>query len=176
MPEFLTEKNYEYDFVNNKDWIFGLKGNDRDVDFKRQIQNLFDLAFKNGNIKYNNLNFVSNSEAEMIKMFRNCFLATKVGFCNEIYQFCSLKNIDYENVRKLACNDDRILHSHTQVPGHDGKLGFGGTCFPKDINSMINQIDEVNGDYPILNAVIKRNEEIDRPEKDWNSNTGRSVI
>lgn len=176
MPEFLTEKNYEYDFINNKDWVFGLRGDSEDERFKTQMEKLFDIAFQNGKIKYNNLTFVLNSEAEMIKMFRNCFLATKVGFCNEIYQFCCKKNINYDNVRKLACNDDRILHSHSQVPGHDGKLGFGGTCFPKDINSLIYQIDNVNGDYPILHSVMKRNEEIDRPEKDWKSDTGRAVI
>lgn len=176
MPEFLTEKNYEQDFINNKEWIFGLKGDERDETFKKRIEKLFNLAFENKRIKYNNLSFVSNSEAEMIKMFRNCFLATKIGFCNEIYQFCNKKNINYENVRKIACNDDRILHSHSFVPGHDGKLGFGGTCFPKDVKSMINQIDQVNSDYPILFAVAKRNEEIDRPDKDWESNNGRAVI
>ena len=52
-------------------------------------------------------------------MFRNCFLATKVGFCNEMYQFCT-KNINYENVRRIACYDVRILYSHGELPGHDG--------------------------------------------------------
>ena len=60
----------------------------------------------------------------MIKMFRNCFLATKVSFCNEIYQFCNLKGVNYENVRRIAADDDRIIHSHTLVPGIDGKTGF----------------------------------------------------
>ena len=147
-----------------------------DERFKTQIMKLFDIAFQNFKIKYINLSFVSNSEAEMIKMFRNCFLATKVGFCNEMYQFCQFKNINYENVRKLACNDDRVLHSHTRVPGHDGKLGYGGTCFPKDVNSMIYQISSVGSNNTILSAVKKRNEEIDRPEQDWNLDIGRAVI
>ena len=69
-------------------------------------------------------------------MFKNCFLSTKVSFCNEIYQFCQIKGIDYETVRRIAANDDRILHGHTFVPGPDGKKGFGGTCFPKDTNSL----------------------------------------
>ena len=176
MPEFLTEKNYEEDFINNNEWIFGLKGKDSDLGFKVKVKELFKLAYQNGKIKYNNLNFVLNSEAEMIKMFRNCFLATKVGFCNEIYQFCQFKNIDYENVRKHACKDNRILDSHSHVPGHDGKLGYGGTCFPKDINSMIYQISSVRSNNTILNAVKKRNEEIDRTEKDWKNNLGRTVI
>ena len=53
-----------------------------------------------------------------------------------MYQFCEMKGINYENVRALAANDDRILHSHTKVPGHDGSKGFGGTCFPKDTSSL----------------------------------------
>ena len=176
MPEFLTEKNFEYDFINNSDWIFGLLGNERDEIFKKEMTELFSLAFQNDKIKYNNLNFVSNKEAEMIKMFKNCFLATKVSFCNEMYEFCCKKNINYENVRKIACNDSRIGNSHSYVPGHDGKLGFGGTCFPKDVNSMIYQINNLNCNFPILHSVIRRNEQIDRPEKDWELNKGRAII
>ena len=94
MPEFLTEKNFVNDFINNKDWIFGVKGTEQDEKFKEKITNLINIACKYDKIKYNNVNFVLNSEAEMIKLFRNNFLATKVSFCNEIYQFCQKKNIN----------------------------------------------------------------------------------
>lgn len=178
MPEFLTEKNYVYDFINNKDWIFGLVGlnEQKDLEFKVKIQELFDLAHANNCIKYNTLHFLSNSEAEMVKLFRNCFLATKVSFCNEVYEFCEKKGINYENVRKLAANDDRILHSHTQVPGHDGRKGFGGTCFPKDTSSLKYEMTQTGMKPYIMNAIIERNENVDRPEKDWCSNKGRAVI
>ena len=178
MPEFLTEKNYINDFINNKDWIFGLidKNKEKDEKFKVIIQKLFNIAKKNNRIKYNNIHFLTNKESEMIKMFKNCFLSTKVSFCNEIYQFCQIKGINYENVRKIACNDDRILHSHTYVPGHDGKKGFGGTCFPKDTNSLRHEMNKSGMKPYILNSIIERNEKIDRPEKDWNENVGRAVI
>jgi len=178
MPEFLTEKNFINDFINNQNWIFGLIGLDTDQDnaFKEKITDLFNLAYTNDRIKYLNLNFVTNSEAEMIKMFKNCFLATKVSFCNEIYQFCQIKNINYDNVRLLAAEDSRILQSHTNVPGHDGKKGFGGTCFPKDTSSLKYQM-ELYGMTPyVLNAIIERNEKIDRPEKDWLADKGRASI
>ena len=176
MPEFLTEKNFEEDFINNKDWIFGLKNKETDHQYIKTVTNLFNIAHNYGKIKNNSVSFVLNKEAELIKMFRNCFLATKVSFCNEIYHYCDKQNINYENVRNLACNDNRILHSHSFVPGHDGKLGFGGTCFPKDINSLRHQIKKTGVITPLLDAVIHRNENIDRPEKDWNQNTGRAVI
>jgi len=176
MPEFLTEKNYINDFINNKDWIFGLLNGPKDNEFKFKINELFDLAHKNNRIKYNELNFLTNKEAEMVKMFKNCFLATKVSFCNEMYQFCEMKKINYENVRALAANDDRILHSHTKVPGHDGNKGFGGTCFPKDISSLRYEMENSGMEPYIMNAIIERNNKIDRPEKDWSSNTGRTVV
>lgn len=178
MPEFLTEKNYEEDFINNKNWIFGLKNKveDEDNNFKLKIKELFNLAFINNRVKYNNINFVSNNEAEMIKLFRNNFLATKISFCNEIAQFCKKKNINYDNVRELACLDERIGESHSMVPGHDGKNGFGGTCFPKDVSSLIYQMKKSNIEPIILNSIKYRNENIDRKEKDWYNNKGRAVV
>ena len=176
MPEFLTEKNFINDFINNKDWIFGLLNTPRDEEFKQKITNLFNLAQQNNKIMYNNLHFQTNKEAELVKMFKNCFLSTKVSFCNEIYEFCEKKGINYENVRKLAANDDRILHSHTYVPGHDGKRGFGGTCFPKDTNSLKYEMKKVGMKPYILESIIERNETVDRPEQDWNNNKGRAVV
>ena len=178
MPEFLTEKNYIVDFINNKNWIFGLldKDKERDLLFKKYIENLFFLARKSERIKYNNVNFVLNKEAELIKLFRNCFLATKVSFCNEICEFCEKNDINYNNVRELAASDDRILHSHTYVPGHDGKKGFGGTCFPKDINSLLHQMKNSNVNSYVLSSVIERNENVDRKAKDWELNKGRAVV
>ena len=175
MPEFLTEKNYFNYFINNKSWVFGLLGKNDDK-FKEYISKLFNLAYTNNKIKNNSLYFILNKEAEMVKMFRNCFLATKVSFCNEMYQFCKNKNINYENVRKIAASDDRILGNHTHVPGPDGLKGFGGTCFPKDTNSLRYEIRKTGIEPYIMNAIIERNNTIDRPEKDWNKNKGRAVV
>jgi UDPglucose 6-dehydrogenase len=178
MPEFLTEKNYTNDFINNKDWIFGVLGldNNRDTIFETKIRKLFYLALQNECITHNTLHFLTNKEAEMIKMFRNCFLATKVSFCNEINEFCEKLNINYENVRQLAANDDRILTSHTAVPGHDGRKGFGGTCFPKDTSSLRYEMSKVGMKPYVMEAIIERNENVDRPEKDWTVDVGRAVI
>ena len=90
-------------------------------------------------------------------------------------QFCKKKGVNYENVRKLAANDDRILHSHTRVPGPDGRKGFGGTCFPKDINNLSFEMKKLGMESIIIDNVIKRNLK-DRPEKDWEGDVGRAVI
>ena len=176
MPEFLTEKNFKNDFINNPEWIFGLKNSSTDALFKEKITELINTAYKNKCINSNKIHFVDNNEAEMIKLFRNTFLSTKISFCNEIYKFCQSQNISYENVRKLATNDPRIGSSHTNVPGHDGFFGYGGTCFPKDTNSLYFQMKEKNLDSYIIKATVERNEIVDRPQHDWKSNINRAVI
>lgn len=148
MPEFLTEKNYVEDVKNNKLWIFGCKSHDTSFQ-QLAIQFISSSDF----ITSHNVCFISTQEAEMVKYFKNCFLATKVSFCNEMYQFCKQKHVDYNQIKNIACLDDRIGFSHTNVPGHDGKFGFGGTCFPKDMNSVISQMDH----SIILKAVMERN-------------------
>jgi UDPglucose 6-dehydrogenase len=179
MPEFLTEANYKNDFITNKCWIFGLLETDtkeRQNKFIHDIKQLFHYAHQEKKIEHDDIQFVSSEEAEMIKLFRNCFLATKVAFCNEMYQFCSLKNVNYENVRKLATMDERITESHSNVPGKDGHFGFGGTCFPKDMSNLCHTMKEIGMKSFIVQAAIDRNEEVDRKEKDWLQNKGRASI
>ncbi len=176
MPEFLTEKNWEEDFINCKQWIFGTIVDDNNDRFKQSISNLLNLAYENGWIKYKNISFVKNKEAEMIKYFRNTFLAVKVSYCNEMYQLCNNLGIDYDTVRTISTADERIGESHTKVPGHDGKLGFGGTCLPKDCNALLHIMEDNGVDSYILKSAVDRNEKADRLEKDWENNIGRSVI
>lgn len=176
MPEFLTEKNWDYDFRNCEHWIFGLLGEEKDSDFKVKIENIFRNAFEAGNIKHNNVSFVKNAEAEMIKYFRNTFLALKVSFCNEMYDLCCKKGIEYENVRALAVLDKRIGGSHSNVPGHDGRRGYGGTCFPKDITALLRDFEDNDAASYVLKAAVERNNTVDRPEKDWSASKGRAVV
>ena len=175
MPEFLTEKNWANDFKNCENWIFGLK-NDDNEDFINKITNIINQAYEHGCIAHNKISFVKNSEAEMIKYFRNTYLALKVSFCNEIFDYCVEKNIDYNTVANLATADKRIGQSHSQVPGHDGRRGFGGTCFPKDTNALLREFEDNNVPSFILRAAVERNEKLDRPERDWSTDVGRAVI
>lgn len=179
MPEFLTEANYVKDFIENPFWIFGLcqsHTTQQHEEFAHTILTLFDKSHQEEKIKSNQLQFLSNKEAEMVKMFRNCFLATKVSFCNEIAEFCTRKGIEYENVRKWGAMDPRIQKSHTSVPGPDGKYGFGGTCFPKDTASLSYEMKKVGMKSYVLDAAIERNNKKDRSEHDWNDKKGRAVI
>ena len=111
----------------------------------------------------------------MIKYGRNCFLSVKVSYFNELFSLCENKKINYEIVRQLIGNDDRIGESHTKVPGHDGKRGYGGTCFPKDINSFRVQFLKAGVPCPVLESSILRNENIDRLNS-WKGDIGRAFI
>ena len=176
MPEFLTERGYKKDFINCKSWIFGIKDCKFSNKMKKILTMLIQDAKKAGKINYDNIYFTSTKEAEMIKYFKNCYLSTKVSFCNEIYEFCKKKDINYNNVVKHVTLDDRITSSHTMVPGPDGKFGYGGTCLPKDTHSLLKEMEKNNMKSYILKSVIQRNEEKDRNEKDWLDDHGRAIV
>lgn len=162
-PEFLTEANWRKDVQETEDWIIGMPSS------SYHLKSALPPLLKG------KLHFCLNKEAELTKYVRNCFLATKVSFFNEINNFCQLQNVKYKNVLDLITLDSRINKSHTEVPGPDGKYGFGGTCFPKDMHSLKFQmrLSEVNSF--IIDAAIERNEKLDRPEKDWLKNKGRAI-
>ena len=180
MPEFLTEKNWKDDFINNKHWIFGIYDSCSELDknfFINKINKLFNLAHINGSIKNNDLVFCNNKEIELTKLIKNTFLSSKVSFFNEIYDLAKKIDINYNNVIDLIKYDERIGMTHMNCPGYDNKRGYGGTCFPKDTNSLYNQMIQNDVDAILIEANLYRNEIIDRPEKDWLiNNNNRTFI
>ena len=75
----------------------------------------------------------------------------------------------------MALQDPRVGSSHTNVPGHDGKRGYGGTCLPKDLKALVYEMQSTPGVEPlVLRACDTRNDQIDRPSQDWKQ-PGRSV-
>ena len=80
----------------------------------------------------------------------------------------------YDKVVEYALYDKRLGRSHLSVPGPDGKNGFGGSCFPKDLNALIKVAEELNTEPKVLKSVWEKNLEV-RPEKDWEQLKGRAV-
>jgi UDPglucose 6-dehydrogenase len=170
-PEFLTEKNSVQDFENTNRVLLGGDIEDGRVAFKFFEARLYEKLLLNQVVIVG----CESKEAEMAKLFTNGILMTKVLFCNEMYQLCQKMGIDYEEVRTLATLDFRIGVSHTYVPGHDGSLGAGGHCFPKDINNLRNVCRQQGVPEKLFTAVIDRNNEI-REDKDWEKMKDRAVI
>ena len=89
-------------------------------------------------------------------------------------QVCDKLDIDYDKVVEYATYDDRLGKSHWAVPGPDGKLGFGGSCFPKDINALISLSSDLNLWLHTIKGAWFTNCDV-RPEQDWKELKGRAV-
>ena len=113
--------------------------------------------------------------AELIKYMNNTFFATKVSFMNDMKLLADKCGATWEDAVEGFVRDGRIGHSHLNVPGHDGRYGFGGSCFPKDIQAIINYADELGVEMDVLKGVWKTNLKV-RPERDWEQLKGRAVV
>jgi len=164
-PEFLTEVNFLDDFKNQNRIIIG---GPRPASTK--VKNIFSKVFPAIPIIK-----TSSTIAEMMKYVINTFLATKVSFANEIKMICDAIDIDYDKVIEYAKYDERMGESHWNVPGPDGHLGFGGSCFPKDIKALISFAQWTGVNPKVLDAAWNTNLKV-RPEKDWEKLVGRSVV
>jgi len=164
-PEFLTEANFIEDFKNQDRIIIGGKR-----PYTTKVRHMYSIAFPKAHIIK-----TSSTIAEMVKYMTNSFLATKVSFANEIKMICDKFNIDYDKVQEYATLDERLGTSHWSVPGPDGKFGFGGSCFPKDINALVYICKEMNIPVGVLLSAIDTNIMV-RPERDWEKLKGRAVV
>ena len=163
-PEFLTEANFIEDFKNQNRIIIG--GPRPATTILRQV---YSLVFPDVTIVK-----TGSKTAEMVKYFTNTFLATKVSFANEMKQICDKIDIDYDKVVEYSIYDERLGKSHWAVPGPDGHYGFGGSCFPKDINALIHLAGQLDLCPDVLLGVWEKNLEV-RPEEDWKKLKGRAV-
>jgi nucleotide sugar dehydrogenase len=164
-PEFLTEANFIDDFKNQDRIIIGGPRPSATV-----VRRLFYKVFPKSHIIK-----TSSTIAEMVKYTTNTFLSVKVSFANEIKMICDKVGVDYDKVTEYATYDERLGKSHWSVPGPDGKLGFGGSCFPKDINALIYVAQELDIHPDVLIGAWETNLEV-RPEEDWKELKGRAVV
>lgn len=93
---------------------------------------------------------MDTEESEAVKLFTNAAFAVKVAFFNEINHLAQRLRLDWGTILEGMLTDGRITHSHTQVPGPDGKYGFGGACLPKDLAMLVHQMCMEDGTIQIL--------------------------
>ena len=165
-PEFLTERSAHFDFISQTRFILG--GNPTNV---KQVSKLFRHRFGKA-ISIIETDFES---AELTKYVCNTFFATKVSFLNEMKLLSEKVEANWDDVIQGFLRDGRIGHSHWQVPGPDGKLGFGGSCFPKDVQALIKFGEEQSIDLSVLKGAWKTNLLV-RPEKDWEDSPRRALV
>jgi UDPglucose 6-dehydrogenase len=143
-PEFLREGVAVDDFMKPDRVVVGTKSERA----KKLISDLYAPFVRQGNPVI----FMDERSAELTKYAANSFLATKISFMNEVAQLCERMGADVDMVRRGIGSDDRI-GKRFLFPG----IGYGGSCFPKDVQALIMSSDEVKYDFEILKAVEKVN-------------------
>jgi len=179
-PEFLTEVNAVKDFANQNRVVLGFTGATAVVPGAGEqtaTYAIYKHAFPDVPILS-----LPSAAAELVKYTTNIFLATKVSLANELYQICGALGVDYDQMIEAAKHDDRLGDSHWLVPGppqvHDAtpRFGFGGHCFPKDLNALRFLAEQVGLSPTMLKAVWEKNLEVRQSAaRDWEGMTGRAV-
>ncbi len=144
-PEFLREGVAVEDFMKPDRVVIGTENDDA----KKVMNELYAPYVRSGNP----IIFMDEKSAELTKYAANSFLATKITFMNEIARLCELVGADVDMVRKGIGSDDRI-GKRFLFPG----IGYGGSCFPKDVEALVHSSKEVQYDFKILKSVMEVNE------------------
>lgn len=163
-PEFLTERTAKLDIMTQTRVIFG-----GDIKHCEKVKSLFESRFMNRHYIV-----TDSTTAEFVKYMNNTYFATKVSLMNEFYRLANKIGVNWEDALYGFSSDGRVADSHLNVPGPDGKLGFGGACFPKDINAIISLAKKLNVNMNVLEGAWKTNLEV-RPEQDWKTLKNRAV-
>jgi UDPglucose 6-dehydrogenase len=163
-PEFLTERTAKLDMMTQSRIILG-----GDVKLTKRVEDLFAQRFMNRHFIH-----TDSTTAELIKYMNNTFFATKVSIMNEFKRLATALDANWNDALYGFAADGRIGDSHLHVPGPDGRMGYGGTCFPKDVNALLTLGKQLGTPMNTIEAGWKTNLEV-RPEQDWNESKGRAV-
>lgn len=140
-PEFLRAATALEDFAASKAFYFG----GGDTDFWAS------MFWEAGRKMYK----AEVEELIVMKYTVNSFLATKVSFFNQLFDFCKASGVEYESVKKLVAQDPRIGDSHMDITE---ERGFGGHCFPKDTSALLETSKLFNCNLSILQEAVDYNE------------------
>jgi UDPglucose 6-dehydrogenase len=145
-PEFLREGVAVEDFMKPERVVIGTTS----PKARKVMESLYAPFVRQGNP----LVFMDERSAELTKYAANSFLATKITFMNEIANLCELLGADVDSVRKGVGTDSRI-GKRFLFPG----IGYGGSCFPKDVQALAKSSADTNYEFKILKAVMEVNED-----------------
>ena len=153
-PEFLTASTAFEDFHNQKHIVLGKPKQVEDKVYTT-LTDFYAPLYPDAEFSY-----CSCDESESMKIFVNCFYSVKVQFFNEIYLLCNKSGFDYEKVKTMMVKNGWINPRHTNVPGPDGQLSYGGYCFPKDTNALLNHMKRKGTPHKVLEATVEERNEM----------------
>ena len=147
-PEFLSARTAIEDFKNQKHIILGISKNctHDNITF---ISNFYKKYF------VDNISVCDSNTSECVKLYCNSFYAVKVQFFTELFLTCNKLNTNYNNVKDLMLKNNWINPMHTNVPGPDNNISYGGACFPKDTNAICSFMEKNNIPNEVIKATIK---------------------
>lgn len=149
-PEFLSAKTAFEDFNNQQHIVLGKSKNTTEKELK-YLQRVYKYGFPN--VEYS---LCTSKESESMKIFCNCFYSVKIQFFNELYLLCQSDeiNCNYDKVCDMMLKNGWINPMHTHVPGTDGQLSYGGYCFPKDTNALLQFMKRNETPHSVLEASV----------------------
>lgn len=148
-PEFLTARTAVEDFSNQKHIVLGKGFKCSNQKFK-QVKDFYLKYFPDAKISESTC-----LESECMKIFSNCFYAVKVQFFTELYLICQKNSCDYNKIKMMMLDNKWINPMHTNIPGPDGCISYGGMCFPKDTNALNEYMKRLETPNLILDSCIK---------------------
>jgi len=153
-PEFLTARTAHQDFNNQTHIVLG----HTKIHNQAKLDTL--IRFYKKNYPLAEISICYSTESESMKLFTNNFYAVKVQFFTELYLLCQKMNIEYNTVKELMLKNGWINPQHTTIPGPDGNISYGGLCFPKDTNALLQYMKKNDSPHSILESTVNERNEL----------------
>ena len=153
-PEFLTARTAFEDFATQSHIVLGKTRQCKESKFQT-LEKLMKHCWPESEFSVCN-----STESESMKSFCNCFYAMKISIFNEYYKTCQKLGTSFNKVTEMMLKNGWINNMHTDVPGPDGKLGYGGVCFPKDTSALYQFLRREGLPHRMIKASVKENKEV----------------
>lgn len=158
-PEFLTARTAYEDFHSQKHIVLGKSKNCQQEAYDQAIA-FYSCLYPNASISN-----CTSTESESVKIYCNTFYAIKIQYFNELYLLSKKTGADFNAVVDIMLKNKWINPMHTEVPGHDGKLSYGGLCFPKDTMALNEFMKNYESPSAVLSACVEEHN-LMRPDAD----------
>lgn len=153
-PEFLTSRTAFEDFHNQSHIVLGI-GDNIEAEELDIIKHFYSTHYPLAEIST-----CKSIESESMKIFCNSFYASKIQILTEYYMLCQKNGSNFDTIIKLMLKNRWINPMHTLIPGPDGLLSYGGNCFPKDTNALLQYMKSVDTPHSVLENIIRERNDI----------------
>lgn len=153
-PEFLKAISAFEDFHNQKHVVLGKTSNclDKNVDI---VEKFYRKYYKGIEVSR-----CTSTESESMKIFVNSFYSVKIQFFTELYLLCKKNGTDFNKIKKMMIKNKAINKKYSTIPGPDGKISYGGLCFPKDTNALNKYMERKSVSNLVLDGTIEERNKI----------------